>query len=337
MSNKLDVFVKMFFDYTLTAVGTVAISPLLFYIAYRINKEDPGPIFFAHTRIGKDGKAFPCYKFRSMVVNGKEMFYKTAIPVWMMGIFYAMEPHVILGGNPFLLGMFYTCILFYCILYTVITSGRVRFPWLLTLLFLLPIAAAPIAFILYFCKDGLLAGGTGNLAAAAGANLDVVNGGTQGYVLEGHSVANLRGNGVAGLYGHTNGKTYRGEDVALGAVFVLHEGDAAGAVRIILDAENLGGVATGAAEVYEAVVLLVTTTDVTGGDTAIVVTTTGFAVFFQQRSKRFALVQLRVNHFNYVATTRRCRFTFNNCHCITPPTYSAPPTKSRFWPSFRVT
>ncbi|EHX56972.1 hypothetical protein ECDEC13C_4066 [Escherichia coli DEC13C] len=38
-----------------------------------------------------------------------------------------------------------------------------------------------------------------------------------------------------------------------------------------------------------------------------------------------------------MATTRRCRFTFNNCHCITPPTYSAPPTKSRFWPSFRVT
>ncbi len=66
-------------------------------------------------------------------------------------------------------------------------------------------------------------------------------------------------------------------------------------------------------------------------------TALGFAVFFQQRSKRFALVQLRVNHFNYVATTRRCRFTFNNCHCITPPTYSAPPTKSRFWPSFRVT
>ena len=90
-------------------------------------------------------------------------------------------------------------------------------------------------------------------------------------------------------------------------------------------------------EVNNTVSLLVATTDMTSGDTAIVVTTTGFAVFFQQRSKRFALVQLRVNHFNYVATTRRCRFTFNNCHCITPPTYSAPPTKSRFWPSFRVT
>ena len=75
-SNQGSCFVKTLFDFTLTAVGTVAISPLLAYIAYRIKKEDPGPIFFAHTRIGKDGKPFPCYKFRSMVVNSKEMLEK---------------------------------------------------------------------------------------------------------------------------------------------------------------------------------------------------------------------------------------------------------------------
>ena len=69
-------FVKAAFDYTLTAVGTVCISPLLLYVAYRIKKEDPGPIFFAHTRIGKNGKPFPCYKFRSMVVNSQEMLQK---------------------------------------------------------------------------------------------------------------------------------------------------------------------------------------------------------------------------------------------------------------------
>ena len=74
-------------------------------------------------------------------LRGDEMFYKTAIPVFMMGIFYAIQPHAIIGNNPFVLGMFYTCILFYCILYTLISCGRIRFPWLLTLLFLLPIAA----------------------------------------------------------------------------------------------------------------------------------------------------------------------------------------------------
>ena len=75
-NNHGSCFIKTLFDFTLTAVGTVAISPLLAYIAYRIKKEDPGPIFFAHTRIGKDGKPFPCYKFRSMVVNSKEMLEK---------------------------------------------------------------------------------------------------------------------------------------------------------------------------------------------------------------------------------------------------------------------
>ena len=79
------------------------------------------------------------------LLNGKEMFYKTAIPVFMMGIYYAIQPHAIIGSNPFILGMFYTCILFYCILYTVITSGRIRFPWLLTLLFLMPLAAVGYA------------------------------------------------------------------------------------------------------------------------------------------------------------------------------------------------
>lgn len=73
MSNYISNLAKNVFDFSLTAVGTICISPLLIYIAYRIKKEDPGPIFFAHERIGKNGKPFPCYKFRSMVTNSQEM------------------------------------------------------------------------------------------------------------------------------------------------------------------------------------------------------------------------------------------------------------------------
>ncbi len=73
------------------------------------------------------------------LINGKEMFYKTAIPVWMMGIFYAIQPHIILGSNPFLLGMFYICIVSFCTLYTAVSCGRVRAPWLIPLMFLLPV------------------------------------------------------------------------------------------------------------------------------------------------------------------------------------------------------
>ncbi|MBE6958797.1 MAG: hypothetical protein E7447_06585 [Ruminococcaceae bacterium] len=74
------------------------------------------------------------------LINGKEMFYKTAIPVWMMGIYFAVRPHFYVSGNPFILGMFYTCIFFFCLLYTVITAGRL-YPWLLMVLFAVPLGA----------------------------------------------------------------------------------------------------------------------------------------------------------------------------------------------------
>ena len=76
-----------------------------------------------------------------VLFNGKEMFYKTAIPVWLMGLYYALLPHTVLGSNSFVLGMYYTCIVFYCILYTAITSGKIRYPWLLVPLFLVALAA----------------------------------------------------------------------------------------------------------------------------------------------------------------------------------------------------
>lgn len=79
------------------------------------------------------------------LINGKEMFYKTAIPVWMLGLYYAIQPHQVLGGQTFVLGMYITCILFYCVLYTVLSSGRLRLPWLLPILFLPPIAAVAYA------------------------------------------------------------------------------------------------------------------------------------------------------------------------------------------------
>ena len=71
-----DTTIKTIFDFTLTLIGAICISPLLAYIAYRIKKEDPGPLIFKHIRIGKDGKPFPCYIFRSMVVNSAEMLEK---------------------------------------------------------------------------------------------------------------------------------------------------------------------------------------------------------------------------------------------------------------------
>ena len=91
-----------------------------------------------------------------VLINGKEMFYKTALPVWMMGLYYALLPHFVLGSSPFILGMYYTCIVFYCVIYTSVTCGRIRAPWLLALLFIVPLGATFYAHTHFFGIAGSL-------------------------------------------------------------------------------------------------------------------------------------------------------------------------------------
>lgn len=72
LSKRRNKVLKYIFDMTLTIVGTICISPILFIIALWIYIDSPGPVIFKHMRVGKDGKEFPCYKFRSMCVDAKE-------------------------------------------------------------------------------------------------------------------------------------------------------------------------------------------------------------------------------------------------------------------------
>ena len=73
------------------------------------------------------------------LINGKEYFYKTAIPVWLMGLYFAIRPHTVFSGI-FATGMFYLCVFFLCVMYTLITSGKLH-PWFLGILFAIPLAA----------------------------------------------------------------------------------------------------------------------------------------------------------------------------------------------------
>jgi len=62
---------KRVFD-TLTAlVLLVLLSPLMLLIALLIRR-DGGSVLFAHSRVGKKGKVFKCYKFRTMVVDAEQ-------------------------------------------------------------------------------------------------------------------------------------------------------------------------------------------------------------------------------------------------------------------------
>ena len=72
LARPINRWIKTIFDYVLTITGTVVISPILIIIALWIYKDSPGPVIFKHRRIGKNGKEFNCYKFRSMCVDAKE-------------------------------------------------------------------------------------------------------------------------------------------------------------------------------------------------------------------------------------------------------------------------
>ena len=54
-------------------VGCRITIVLFVFIAPAIKKESPGPVFFTQTRIGKNGRKFKMYKFRSMYMNAEEM------------------------------------------------------------------------------------------------------------------------------------------------------------------------------------------------------------------------------------------------------------------------
>ena len=61
--------VKRVLDVTLASVGLVFLLPLVIPIALAIRLHDGGPALFVQSRIGRDGKMFRCFKFRSMVVD----------------------------------------------------------------------------------------------------------------------------------------------------------------------------------------------------------------------------------------------------------------------------
>lgn len=64
---------KRIFDLVLTVVGGIAVSPILLLLAICIKVDSKGDVFYNADRIGKDGKTFKCYKFRSMYVNSDEI------------------------------------------------------------------------------------------------------------------------------------------------------------------------------------------------------------------------------------------------------------------------
>ncbi|HVF46571.1 MAG TPA: sugar transferase [Pyrinomonadaceae bacterium] len=74
--NLLFSVYKRVFDVALTVVGSVILLVPLLAIALAIRLTSKGPIFYRHTRIGKDCKPFEFYKFRTMYVGADDAVHR---------------------------------------------------------------------------------------------------------------------------------------------------------------------------------------------------------------------------------------------------------------------
>ncbi|MBM7241432.1 undecaprenyl-phosphate galactose phosphotransferase WbaP, partial [Klebsiella pneumoniae] len=69
---------KRLFDIIGSIFIIIILSPALLYISRKV-KKDGGPAIYGHERIGKGGRPFKCLKFRSMVINSKEVLEELLI------------------------------------------------------------------------------------------------------------------------------------------------------------------------------------------------------------------------------------------------------------------
>jgi len=88
-----------------------------------------------------------------VLLNGKEMFYKTAIPVWMVALYSGIWIQSNIEGR-MMVWLFWIALIFFATMYTDITAGHRKYGIFL----LIPVVLSPVAFILYFYREALRAG-----------------------------------------------------------------------------------------------------------------------------------------------------------------------------------
>ena len=66
-------FVKRVLDVGIALVAMVVLAVLVVVLGVLIKREDGGPVFYNAPRVGKDGRLFTMYKFRSMKVNAPDL------------------------------------------------------------------------------------------------------------------------------------------------------------------------------------------------------------------------------------------------------------------------
>ncbi|MBC2665223.1 sugar transferase [Novosphingobium flavum] len=96
---------RRIFDIVASIALIIILAPVLLLIALMIQLSDPGPLLFAHTRVGRGGRLFRCWKFRSMCVDAEtrlQALIETDSRIraeWERGYKLASDPRVTRVGN----------------------------------------------------------------------------------------------------------------------------------------------------------------------------------------------------------------------------------------------
>lgn len=65
-------YIKRFFDFILSLIALIILSPVFLIISIAIKIDSKGPVFFLQERLGKNGKVFKIIKFRTMIVGAEK-------------------------------------------------------------------------------------------------------------------------------------------------------------------------------------------------------------------------------------------------------------------------
>lgn len=69
--KKIQFSIKRIIDIILSSIGIIVMIPIFLIIILLVKIDSKGPCIFKQTRVGKNGKAFIIYKFRTMVLNAE--------------------------------------------------------------------------------------------------------------------------------------------------------------------------------------------------------------------------------------------------------------------------
>ena len=70
---------KRIFDFLLSSLGLLALSPLFLVVALLIKFDSKGPVFFRQQRVGRHGRVFGIHKFRTMITNSEKFGSKITV------------------------------------------------------------------------------------------------------------------------------------------------------------------------------------------------------------------------------------------------------------------